>query len=224
MDFSDIRLTDFMRIAMGNAPWWFLIEVVCRGIVMYLLLLVVMRLMGRRIGGQMSTPELAVVFTLGAAIGMPVQAPQSGLLAAAVVLLVAFVFQRSVAHLSTKSRRFEIVTQGAVVVLVEEGRVNNDNRAKAALSRDKVFSELRSQGILQLGQLRRVYLEAPGEFSLVHYVKERPGLPLAPEAPDAIANLVPRIPCAPAAAVEKSRTDPIGTLATAAKTRNGRRL
>ena len=97
---------------------------------------------------------------------MVLESPDRGLLPALVVIFTTVALHRGISYWGVR-------------------------RAKAALSRDKVFSELRSQGILQLGQLRRVYLEAPGEFSLVHYVKERPGLPLVPEAPDAIANLVP---------------------------------
>jgi uncharacterized membrane protein YcaP (DUF421 family) len=61
------------RILIGDGPWAFLIEVLPRAIVMYALLLISMRLMGKRVAAQLSITELAVILMLGAAIGVPIQ-------------------------------------------------------------------------------------------------------------------------------------------------------
>lgn len=61
------------RLLIGDGPWAFLVEVIPRAVVMYLLLLVAMRLMGKRVAAQLSITELAVILMLGAAIGVPIR-------------------------------------------------------------------------------------------------------------------------------------------------------
>ena len=52
------------------------------------------------------------------------------------------------------------------------------------LSRERVFSMLRAQGIEHLGELRRVYLEASGDLSLFRRKEPRPGLSILPTFDD----------------------------------------
>jgi hypothetical protein len=92
MQQQQISLADWQRLLMGDAPWVFLLELLVRAVVVYLLLLLFMRWMGKRVAGQMSTTELAIILSLGAAIGLPLQAPDKGLLPAVAVLLVAVAF------------------------------------------------------------------------------------------------------------------------------------
>jgi uncharacterized membrane protein YcaP (DUF421 family) len=84
------------RLLMGDAPWAFLLEIVFRTAAIYIVLFTVMRLMGKRMAAQLSISELAVMITLGAAIGVPLQTPAQGLLPAGILLVSALIFQRGV--------------------------------------------------------------------------------------------------------------------------------
>src|SRR4051812_34751349 len=94
MDTLTIHISDWQRILIGETPWIFLAEVVVRSVIIYLMIVFFMRLMGKRVAAQLSMSELAVVLTLGAAAGLPMQVPERGILPAAAVLAVALVFQR----------------------------------------------------------------------------------------------------------------------------------
>ena len=174
---------------MGDVGWSFALEVVFRAGFMYLVLLIFMRLMGKRLAAGLSITELAVILTLGAAAGMPMQSVKQGLLPSAVVLLVGLIFQQGLSRLSFQSRRLEVISLGDVVVLLEEGRLLMDALHRAQLSNGKLFAALRAQGIRHLGQLRRVYLEASGQFSVILYREQRPGLSIMPQGGDPIAGL-----------------------------------
>src|SRR5215210_4335030 len=89
-----IQLTDWHRILAGGTPWTFLLEVMLRAAFTYLLLLVAMRLLGKRVAAQLTLFELSMVVTMAAVIGIPLQVPDRGLLPALAVLLVAVAFQR----------------------------------------------------------------------------------------------------------------------------------
>src|SRR4051794_37159582 len=64
---KDISFFDLHRWLVGESPWWFLAEVTIRAIIVYAVLLITLRAMGRRVASQMTISELAIVVTLGAA-------------------------------------------------------------------------------------------------------------------------------------------------------------
>src|SRR4051812_47264131 len=89
---------DLSRLLIGENPGWFLLEVVLRICIIYLILLIAMRLLGKRVAAQMSVSELAVIVTLGAAVGVPMQVPDRGMLPAVLILAVAICFQRGLSY------------------------------------------------------------------------------------------------------------------------------
>lgn len=175
-------MPDWQKMLIGDAPWPFLIEVLWRAGVMYVLLLVFMRLMGKRFAAQLTTNELAVVLMLGAAIGVPIQVVTQGILPALIVLAITMGLQRGLAWLSFRSRKLETLAQGDVSVLVQDGRYLLDQLNGLRLSREMLASELRALNVQHLGELRRVYVEASGGLSLIRFRDPRPGLSLSPDA------------------------------------------
>ncbi|CAJ0704623.1 hypothetical protein LMG19089_03641 [Ralstonia edaphis] len=168
---------DFIeRLLVGDASWSFLMEVVPRAVLVYVLLLVSMRLMGKRMAAQLSITELAVVLMLGAAIAGPIQVPSQGVMPAAVVLVAVVVLQRLTAKAGLRWRRFEVLEQGDVTILVKDGRMLLDELKRCEMSREMLASHLRAADVGHLGQLRRAYLEASGAISIVWRKHERPGL------------------------------------------------
>jgi len=177
---EEIHWGDWHRILFGMAPPSFLIEVLVRTTIVYLLLLVTLRLLGKRMGGQLTISELAVMLTLGAIISVPMQMPDRGLLQGLIVLVCAVIFQRGLNYMALKSRTIERITQGKESLLVADGVIAVDRLASMKISRDQLLAELRCQQIYNLGEINRVYLEASGLFSIFKYPTPKPGLLLLP--------------------------------------------
>lgn len=173
-------LGTLQRLLMGDAPWIFLVEILVRTVAIYIVLFIVMRLMGKRMAAQLSISEMAVMLTLGAAIGVPLQTPAQGLLPAAVLLVSALFFQRGLSYAAYRQRRVEIATQGDVTLLLKDGRLLLPNLGKAGLSIARVHSTLRAMDVQHLGELRRVYLEATGDFTLIKFRTPRVGFWIMP--------------------------------------------
>lgn len=170
------------RLLIGDTSWLFLVEVLYRAAIAYIVLLIAMRVMGKRMAAQLGIGELAVVLMLGAAISAPIQMPTQGLLPAAVILGTVAALQRGVSVWSFRRRGVEVGVHGDVRILVVDGRLQIDALNDTKLSRDMVLSELRAQRVWQLGEARRVYLEPAGGFSILRYADPRPGLSLSPDA------------------------------------------
>src|SRR4051812_36575353 len=107
MDKDDIKLSDWHRILFGNAPVEFMAEVAVRTIIMFLLLLICVKLMGKRMAGKLTINELAVMLTLGAIVSVPMQIPERGILLGVLTLFCAYTFQRGYNWLAVKYHRME---------------------------------------------------------------------------------------------------------------------
>ncbi|MEJ7658954.1 MAG: YetF domain-containing protein [Hymenobacter sp.] len=55
-----------------------------------------------------------------------------------------------------------------------------DEMEHAVLSQERLFAQLRGESLEHLGQVRRLYMEANGTFSLVEEEEPKPGLSLIP--------------------------------------------
>ena len=165
---------------MGSAPGEFMLEIAIRTLIIYLILLVVMRLLGKRMGAQLTITEMAVMLTLGAIVAVPMQVPERGLLPAVVLLLTVLVLQRGVNWVALKNRTSETVLQGDVSLLLKDGVLQTDEMKKSGLSHEQVFARLRSNDVQHLGTLKRVYLESGGFFSIYKFPEPRPGLSVLP--------------------------------------------
>ncbi|MCF2492373.1 DUF421 domain-containing protein [Dyadobacter chenhuakuii] len=177
---EDIHINDWQRIFIGDVPPEFYLEVVLRIAVIYLILMVSMRLMGKRMASQLSRNEMVAMVSLAAAIGVPLQSPDRGILAAVVIAVIVVSVQQLIAKLATRNERLETVTQGDITPLIEDSHLNLHNMKKVGITRERAFAQLRSKGIRHLGEVKRLYFEAGGTFTLMRRYDQVPGLPILP--------------------------------------------
>lgn len=180
MEQQDIKPTDWARILVGEVPGTFYIELVIRAIVVYLLLLVSMRLIGKRMSSQLGRTEMAALVSLAAAIGVPLQAPDRGLLPAVVIAIVVVFVARWVAALTYKNQSFERYFQGNISILVKDSVLDLKTMKRVRLTRERLVSQMRSGGVKQLGTVKRFYMEANGSFTLIEEPQPKPGLSILP--------------------------------------------
>lgn len=181
MESFEIEITDLERIFFGEVPASFFLEIIFRTAFVYLILIVSMRLMGKRMSSTLQRNELAAIVTLAAAIGVPIQEPGRGLLPAAIIAIVVIIIQQRIAKITSKDEKFESLSQGELVTMVKDHVLNLDAMSHSKVSRQQLFSELRSRSIKHLGKVKRLYMEANGTFSLVEDTPEQPGLCILPE-------------------------------------------
>jgi uncharacterized membrane protein YcaP (DUF421 family) len=185
---EEIHWADWHRILFGSAPEHFLLEVLIRTVIIYFFLLVILRLLGKRMGGQLTISELAVMLTLGAIISVPMQVPDKGLLQGILVLICALAFERGINYLAVKSDKIERLLQGRESLLVNNGVLVADQLIAMKISREQMLAILRNEKIYNLGEVRRVYIEACGLFSVFKYPEARPGLSLLPPSDEAASK------------------------------------
>ncbi|HEY9005024.1 DUF421 domain-containing protein [Ohtaekwangia sp.] len=177
---EDIEAWDWKRILFGQAPEAFLIEVFARTLIIYILLTITLRMLGKRMDGQLTLIELAVMITIGAVVSVPMQMPDRGILVGVVALTIILIFQRGLNWLTIKNSKIENLTQGTLSILVKNGVMQLDEMKSSGISKQHLFSALREKNILNLGKVNRVYFEACGLLNIYLLKEDRVGLSLLP--------------------------------------------
>jgi uncharacterized membrane protein YcaP (DUF421 family) len=190
MDKEEIFLSDWKRILFGNAPVEFLLEVLIRSVFIYCFLLIIIRLLGKRMSSQLTITELAVMLTLGAIVSVPMQMPERGILQGVLLLVLILLFERGLTWLIYKNKKIEDLTQGKMSLLIKDGVMQLGEVKKLNISHEQLYAVLRSQEIFHLGQIKRLYQEACGAFTVYKNPSPKPGLPILPKGDKSIQKIL----------------------------------
>jgi uncharacterized membrane protein YcaP (DUF421 family) len=188
---EDIHLGDWHRLFIGEAPLEFMLEVVLRTIIIYLVLLVTMRLLGKRMNAQLNVTELSLMLMLGGVVSVAMQLPDRGLLLSTFTLATLLVLYRGLNWWTVRNQRVEYLVHGDLQQVVADGELDIAAMAQVRLSREQLFAQLRKASIQQLGQVKRVYMEANGEFSVYEQTPPKPGLSVLPQQDKALLDAEP---------------------------------
>lgn len=180
---------DLQRMLIGNGSPLFYIEIVVRTLVIYVYTLILLRWLGSRTVGQLSTIEFLLVIALGSAVGDAMFYPEVPLLHAMAVVTVVVLLNKGLDTIMLRNERAERLIDGEPREVVCDGVVDAAFLREGPISADELFQRLREDGIAQLGEVRRAYMEKDGKVTAFRFRDEsRPGLPIVPphriEAPE----------------------------------------
>lgn len=171
---------DWQILLFGKEDWGFLLEVILRSAIMFIVALAAMRGMGRR-GTKQGVFELVLIVTLGSAAGDPSFYKDVGLLPAIMVFAVVVLMYKIVNFFTARSRQLDDLVEGTYAQLIKDSRFTKEKLNKLRL--DELFEDLRLKGVSHLGQVDKAYIEASGQLSVFFLPDEKvvPGLPVIPE-------------------------------------------
>jgi uncharacterized membrane protein YcaP (DUF421 family) len=185
---EEIHLYDLKRIILGNAPAEFLLEVVIRSVITYMVLLIIVRLMGKRMSGKLTYTEISVMLMLGAIVSSAMQIPERGIIEGCFVLVLVLLLQRLVTLWMFKSSRVEDKILSKMYLLIKDGVLQKNDLSKEYITRTQLFGMLRSRNVTNLGGVKRLYMETSGAFTLYKNKNPLPGLSVLPCEDDAVYN------------------------------------
>ena len=145
-----------------------------RTILLYLILIAVIRLMGKRQIGQMEPSEFVVTMLVANLAAIPIQDGEVPLLTGAVPLLTVLGLELVLAALSLRSIALRKLLCGKPVILIENGRILQQNLRKTRITLDELTGHLREKDVLDLQAVQFAILETNGNLSVFPYPKERP--------------------------------------------------
>ena len=178
------EIFEWNRLFFNELPEIFILEVIFRSTVMFTILLLTLKLAGKRGVKQLSIFETVIIIALGSAAGDPMFYEDVGIVPAAIVFLTIIVLYRAVTWLTGKSKKFEEFIEGKTECLIQDGKFSISSFKKETLAQDEFFTELRIKSIEHLGQVKNAFIETTGEVSVFYYEDKdvQFGLPILPAA------------------------------------------
>lgn len=147
--------------------------VLMRSIILYLLIVVGIRLLGKRQIGELEPSELVLALIISDLAAVPMQDNGIPLIYGLIPIVTLLCVSTVLSVLTVKSIRFRALLCGRPSIVVENGRVKEDELRKNRLTIDELMEELRSQGVFDLASIKFAVLETNGHVSVLPYAAEK---------------------------------------------------
>lgn len=151
-------------------------QIVVRTAVIYSVILLGVRLSGKREVGQMTPFDLTLLLLLSNAVQNAMTGSDTSLLGGVAAALTLLVMNYFVAELSGANRRFRKMVQGSPTLLVHNGKIVQEHMAREHVSIDELERALREHGIASVTEVSLAVLEVDGSISLLKYDDVAPHL------------------------------------------------
>jgi uncharacterized membrane protein YcaP (DUF421 family) len=142
-------------------------DLVIRAAVLYIFVVFLMRVIGRRELSTLSPVDLVLLIVLGDAVQQGLTQDDYSLTGAITVVTTIGVLQVITSYLSFRSRRMKRLLEGEPIVLIEEGKLIERNLRRERLRPEDVAEEMRIEGIANFADVRWGILESNGSFSFI---------------------------------------------------------
>lgn len=145
-----------------------------RTILLYLVLMGAVRLMGKRQIGQMEASEFVVAMLVADLAAIPMQDVSIPLLSGVVPILTILGLELVLSFLIMKSVALRKFVCGKPVILVDNGKILQENLRSTRITLDELVSHLRQKDVLDLKRVQYVILETDGNLSVFPYPQQMP--------------------------------------------------
>ena len=148
-----------------------------RTIVLYFLIMVGLRLLGKRQIGELEPIELVLTLLISDLAAVPMQDFGIPLLNGVIPIVTLLLLSMLLSWGSVRSIRLRRLICGSPTALILDGKVQQDAMRHNRFTLDELIEELRSQGVTDLTSVKYAVLETDGQLSVLLYPDEQPATP-----------------------------------------------
>ena len=155
---------DWEKLFVPSTP---LLETVLRGTLMYLALFLLMRFVLQRETGALGLADLLVVVLLADAAQNGLADDYSSIPDGVLLVSTILFWSYALNWLGYRVPSFERLLHPAPMPLVRNGRLLRKNMERELVTEEELMSQLRLQGVDDLGEVKAVHMEGDGRFSVI---------------------------------------------------------
>jgi len=141
--------------------WW---EFILRGIIVYVVLLAIVRIAGKRTIGQFTPFDLLVVMLLSEAVGTSMVGGDQSIAGGLIVAITLIALNVAVSFLASRNQRMEVLLEGREVLLGRNGQIFDDVLKKHRIGRNEIDHALHAANI-SLEDMTFLILETDGTIN-----------------------------------------------------------
>lgn len=144
-----------------------MLPILIRGIIIYVVVIVSVRLMGKRQIGELQPAELVITILLSDIASMPLQNSNTPLLQSVAAIFLLIALEIITSCLALKFRPFRTLLQGHSVMIVKDGKIVQEEMKKIRYSVDDVVEALRLKDVFDIQNVNFAYVETNGSLSVL---------------------------------------------------------
>ena len=145
-----------------------------RTLFLHLVLIFAVRLMGKRQIGEMEPAEFVVTMLVANLAAIPMQDGAIPLYSGLVPILTVLGMELVLSGLILRSVRLRRLLCGKPVILIDNGKILQENLKSARINLDELTGQLRAKDVLDIRTVQFAILETSGDLSVFPYPKEKP--------------------------------------------------
>lgn len=150
-------------------PWW---EFVLRAVAVYVIVLLLTRLTGKRSFGQSTPFDVLVIVLLGTAVQNSLIGEDTSLLGGLILAATLLGLNWLVGFIGARSRRFDAIVEGVPVVLARDGKVFWDQLRRCNVSVADFDVAMRTHDLRDHADIALAMLETSGEITVNRRTRE----------------------------------------------------
>ncbi|KQV91060.1 hypothetical protein ASD15_03140 [Massilia sp. Root351] len=144
-------------------PWW---ELVARGAIIYAVLLVMVRVAGKRTVGQFTPFDLLVVMLLSESVSNSLSGGDNSIPAGLLIAATLIALNMAIAFITSRSRKAAELVDGTAVLLGRDGKIFQEVVKRNRVAEGDMQQALREQDC-SLDEMQCVFLEADGKITIL---------------------------------------------------------
>lgn len=138
-----------------------------RTLILYVFLVIIMRIMGKRQIGELQPTELVITLLLSEIIAIPMQDNDIPLVSTFIPALVLVGFEILTSLFSLKSIRFRTLIQGHSIIIIDDGKLNLEKIKELRFSIDDILEALRQKDVFDISKVQYAIVETNGNISVM---------------------------------------------------------
>jgi uncharacterized membrane protein YcaP (DUF421 family) len=147
-----------------SSPWW---HFALRAVAVYVLVMLLVRLSGKRAVGQFTPFDLVLLILIGNAVQNGMNGGDNSLTGAVILAVCLIVLNYGVAFVAARSPRARTFIEGEPVVLARDGKVFREVLRRELVSNADFLEAMRETGCNGIEHIRVATLETNGRISIV---------------------------------------------------------
>ena len=148
-----------------------------RTAILYLLLIVGLRLTGKRQIGELEPIELVLTMLLSDLASVPMQDFGIPLVNGVIPIVTLLAMSMLLSCVSLRNVRFRTLICGKPAIIIRNGKLQQDAMRHNRLTLDELFEELRTQGVTDISDVKYAILETGGQLSVLLRTVAQPATP-----------------------------------------------
>lgn len=148
-----------------------------RTIILYIIVLIVMRFMGKREIGQLQPFELAISIMIADLATLPMAEPGIPITNGIIPILGLLVMHLIISVINLKSLKMREIICGKPSILIYRGRIQEENMKKERFTINELEERLRGDNVFDIGDVEYAILETSGQISVIQKPNKRNTIP-----------------------------------------------